>query len=91
MLGQSLHSYPSGSFQLCVGSMSTIFVREALELAKGQSYPGQVVGEKTQRLYFYKKKEKLSQPQANDRCVQGFYICHLIQLPRGRQGIVSPF
>lgn len=26
--GQSLCTYPSGSFQLCVGSMSTSFVRE---------------------------------------------------------------
>lgn len=62
VLGQSLYSYPSGSFQLCVGSMSTFLVQEILELGKGQSslYPAWVIGKNSQRLYFYKRKRNCS-------------------------------
>lgn len=58
-LGQSLCSYPSGSFQGYVGTVSIIFVWE--ELAKSQCAlsPAQAVDKKTQRLLQWKEEKLL--------------------------------
>lgn len=92
-LGQSLCIYPSGSFQLCVGSVSTIFIRETLELVKGQSslYPAQVIGKKTQSLHFYERDLIVMRGEcqclSDARCVQEFYIRPLTWLSSWRLGV----
>ena len=67
--GQSWCSYPSGSFQLRVGLLSTIFIRETLELVEGQSCldPAQVIGEKNSKVTLLQKKERLHLPDYHER------------------------
>lgn len=95
VLGQSLCRYPFGSFQLCVGSMSTILVKETLELIKGQSalYPTQVIGKKTHSLRFYERKgkpEKSPSPRLSEAgCIQGFHMHPLAWLSPRRPGTWS--
>lgn len=101
--GQSLCSYPSGSFQLCVGSMSTSFVRETQESSSAKvlfTVP-RLLTRKLKGFTFIKERE-IAQPDCHERkeptlitlSVCRFFFTFLICLvshPGGGGGGLSPF